>query len=223
MVINKYFVNLCGENIVFFAPEGDSVVPGTIAGLKKDNWGLDRIKFDDGDIFVDIGCSIGLLSLIVAIRNPKVIVYSFDANPIAVECLKASIDENKIKNIVPFNLAIGVENKRKVEFLTYTENESCLIQKDLCTNRRDVSFFCDMISIDNVFDSIIGKRDVKYFKMDIETGEFDVCDHLFSKRPDILNKIEYSNVEIHPYDDSFPKSKKLRLMLEEKFKDKCFH
>ena len=53
MKINKYNIQLNNNNsIVFFAPEKDSVVPGTIAGLKENNWKLNKIDFKQNDIFV---------------------------------------------------------------------------------------------------------------------------------------------------------------------------
>jgi FkbM family methyltransferase len=221
MNIIKHNITLNNRNLVFFAPENDSVVPGTIASMQNDNWKIKDIKFNDGDIFVDFGCSVGIVSMVFAALYPNIKVFSFDANPVAIKCLQMAINENGLRNINVFNLAIGTENKKDVEFLTYNENETCLIQKNLCTNERLKSYKCDMVSVENFFDNYIPKfQNIKYLKVDIETGEFALFDYLFDKRPDILDKIEYLQLEIHPCDDSNPKSKRLKEMVINKFNNR---
>lgn len=223
MKILKYELNI-GNNqtMFFFAPENDSVVPGTIAGLSKNNWKLDKIDFKPEDVFVDIGCSVGILSMFVAKMFPFIKIHSFDANPIAIECLKMGIKANNITNINYYNLAIGDENRSNVEFLTYNENESCLVQKELCTNERFTKYLCDLICIDKIFDDF-NLTKIKYLKMDIETGEFPVFDFIFEKRRDILDKIEFLQIELHPFDQSFPRSKNLKEKLDAHFKEKVFY
>jgi FkbM family methyltransferase len=223
MNVIRYSLTINNKPLVFFAPENDSVVPGTIAGIKNDNWKINNIKFEDGDIFVDFGCSIGIVSMIFATLYPNIKVFSFDANPVAIKCFEMAINENRLKNINIFNLAIGIENKKDVEFLTYDENETCLIQKDLCTNERLKSYKCNMVSVDNIFDNYISKSQrIKYLKVDIETGEFALFDYLFDKRPDILDNIEYLQLEIHPLDGD-ARSERLKKMVKDKFKDKVSH
>jgi len=222
MNIQKFNFKINDKDFFFFAPENDSVVPGTIAGIKKNNWKLDEVDFKKGDVFVDIGCSVGILSMFVAKMFPDIKIYSFDANPVAIQCLKMGIEANNITNINPYNLAVGAENKEGVEFLTYSENESCLVQKELCMNERLTKYSCDMICIDKIFDSFNFNK-VKYLKMDIETGEFPVFEHIFSKRLDILGKIDYLQIEIHPFDQTNPASKSLKEKLDAVFKERVFY
>ncbi len=221
MNIIKYNLKLNNSDLFFFAPENDSVIPGTVAAMQKNTWNLGKIPFERDDIFIDIGCSVGIVSMVFAKIYPFIKVYSFDANPVTIRCLEKGIKENNINNINCYNLAVGAENKKDIEFLTYNENESCLIQKELCTNERLKSYKCDMIGIDNLFDNYIPKnKQVKYLKIDIETGEFPMFDFIFKKRPNILDKVNYLHCEVHPFDENNPPSKLLKDRLKEKFGNK---
>ena len=83
--ILKHKILLNNQELFFFAPENDSTIPGTLAGLKENNWKLEKTNFQDGDYFVDIGCNVGLISLIVAKLKPNINVLSYDPNPIAID------------------------------------------------------------------------------------------------------------------------------------------
>ena len=220
MKIIKHRINLNNEIIYFFAPEGDDCAPGTLMGIQKNDWKLDKIDFKNNDVFVDIGCNIGLISILVAKLFPFVRIFSFDANPLAIECLKLACQENKIKNINPYNLAIGAEN-RDVDFVTYSENETCTVQKEI-SNLRAITYKTKMICPELLFQDIL-KSNVKYLKCDIEGGEFQLFDYIFEKQRGILDKIEFLHLEIHPFDDSNPPTKKLKQKLQEKFGNKLFY
>lgn len=219
MNISKANITFGNDNIVIYYPENDSVVPGTLAGLQKGTWHLNNIPFINNDIFIDIGCSVGIISMVAAKAFPNIKIMAFDPNPVAIALFTKSLKENNIQNVNVFQVGVGVKNRNNVEFLTYSENESCLIQKELCTNERLKSYFSNIVSMDAIFDSYVNK--VKYLKMDIETGEFAIFDHLFTNRLDILDRIEYLHVEIHPLTGE-KRSEELKAKLEEKYKEKVF-
>jgi FkbM family methyltransferase len=216
MEISKTCLTLNGKPLSFFHPLNDSCCNGTIAGLQKNEFDINKVKFQENDIFIDIGCNVGLVSMVFATVFPFIKVYSFDANPVAIKCLELSIAENNIKNITAYNLAIGAENKKDIKFVTFDEQQSCLIQKEHSPDDRNKTYSCDMINLADFFDQNNIEK-VKCLKIDIETGEFAVFDYLFANRPDILDKIEYLICEIHPLDDSVPRSKDLKEKLKNKF------
>ena len=216
MEISKTCLTLNGKPLSFFHPLNDSCCNGTIAGLQKNEFDINKVKFQENDIFIDIGCNVGLVSMVFATVFPFIKVYSFDANPVAIKCLELSIAGNNIKNITAYNLAIGAENKKDIKFVTFDEQQSCLIQKEHSPDGRDKTYSCDMINLADFFDQNNIEK-VKCLKIDIETGEFAVFDYLFANRPDILDKIEYLICEIHPLDDLVPRSKDLKEKLKNKF------
>lgn len=221
MDILKHKIELLGQNFFFFAPAGDDCFPGTLAGMNKNDWKLDKIDFKSGDAFVDIGCNIGLISLFVARLFPYVQVYSFDPNPVAIQCLKLAMVENNLDNIKPYHLAIGEEDKYDVEFVTYSENETCTVEKTI-SNLREIKYLSNMLSFGTMFDNLIEEDEIKYLKCDIEGGEFKLFDYIKEFRPDIFKNIEYLHIEIHPFDDSNPPTKKLKDLVTKQFGNKVF-
>jgi FkbM family methyltransferase len=213
-------------DLFFFYPQNDTTAIGTAHGLIQNEYtkNLYKINFQENDVILDLGCNVGLVSMALAKLFPQVKIYAFDPGQIGIECLKLGCIQNNITNIQPFQFAVGTENKRNVKFFSTDEGVSCLIEEksmDISDTKTKFSLL-NLISIDELFDSPLMNIDrVKYMKVDIEAKEFELFDYLFEKRPDILDRIDFLNVEIHPFNES-PKSKRLQNMLKEKFKDKVF-
>lgn len=191
-----------------------------IACLKKNAFGLEKVQFKAGEVMLDIGCNIGLLSLIVAKAYPAIRVFSFDASPIAIECLQRAAALNEIHNIQTFQVALGVDRMKGVKFYS-NGKESCLVEDALkAEGNQCEECSVNRISIDDIFDSpLLGIDRVRYLKMDIEGGEFAIFDHLFEKRVDILDRIDELHLEIHRIERLGPVQ--LSRKVREKFGDRA--
>ena len=217
-------INFNNSDLFFYHPENDPTAMGTIHGLVKNEHtkNLYKINFEKNDVILDLGCNVGLVSMVLAKLFPQTRIYAFDPSPLSIQCLKLGCNINDITNIQPFEFGVGIENKKNVKFFSNDEYISCLIEGKLMgpLDPRTKCSFLNLISIDEIFDSPLMNIDrVKYLKIDIESQEFELFYYLFEKRPDILDRIDFLNVEIHPLDES-PKSQKLQNMLKEKFKDR---
>lgn len=62
-------------------------------------------------VFIDIGANYGLFSLLAARRMPRGHVFSFEPNPNTFSIFLENIKLNDAKNLTPFKLAIGQEDK----------------------------------------------------------------------------------------------------------------
>lgn len=182
----------------FSHPENDDTLFGTMSCLQRDRFHLRDVKFSPGDVMVDIGCNIGLLSLSVASLNPQVRVYGFDASPLAIQCFREGIAANQFENVQCFQVAVGAESKKGVKFYSNGKEFSCIVQEGLNTSNPVPDAVVNMISIDDIFDSaLLGIDRVRYLKMDIEGGELVIFDRLFGARQDILDRIDCLHLEIH--------------------------
>jgi FkbM family methyltransferase len=224
LVQNK--ISFKNSDLFFFYPQNDNTAIGTAHGLAQNEYtkNLHKIDFQENDVILDLGCNIGLVSMVLAKLFPQVRVCAFDPSPLAIECLKLGCIHNSITNIQPFEFGIGIENKKNVKFFSTDQDVSCLIEEKTMdpSDTKTKSSILNLISIDELFDSPLMNIDrVKYMKVDIEAKEFELFDYLFEKRPDILDRIDFLNVEIHPFNQS-PKSQRLQNILKEKFKDKVF-
>lgn len=208
------------KRIIFFHPENDDTIFGTISCLREKKFHLEDVVFNKDDVIIDLGCNIGLVSLVLAAFNPDVKIYSFDAGKVAVDCLRAAAAINSFTNIQVFHNAVGVENKQ-VNFYSNGKDVSCLVGEGFNDTNKVLEETIHQISIDTIFDSeLFDIQRVKYLKMDIEGAEFSIFDHLFEKRNDILDRIDYLHLEIHPRVELNPIELKNRV--SEKFGNRVF-
>lgn len=187
-----------GQKLKVFAPEGDETIYGTISVCQHDLFHFRDVSFTPGDVVLDIGCNVGLFSLLVARVHPGVRVLSFDPSPLAIQCLYMATVENHLFNVQPFQVGVGDKSKRGVAFCSNGKDRSCLVAEGLPATGSAQETITNMVSIDELFDSpLLGIDRVKYLKMDIEGGEFPIFEHLFAARPDILARIDYLHLETH--------------------------
>lgn len=199
-------LQLNGRPLVFFHAENDDTIFGTLSCLQNGKFHLADIRFDPGDVVVDIGCNVGLLSLVIAAVNPGVRVLAFDASPLAIECLKRSAAENKLPNIEAYNVAVGAESAKDVAFFSNGKDVSCLVQEGLNKSNPVKETVVNMIAIDEIFDSaLLGVDNVRYLKHDTEGAEHTVFARLFEHRRDILDRIDFLHLEVHEYEEYNPR------------------
>jgi len=120
---------LNGHPLHFFYPRNDESACGTISCLTRNLFHLDTVGFKPGDAFLDLGCNIGLVSLVVAALYPRVKVYAFDASLISVTALRYAAAANGLANIQAFHVAVGGEDKKGVRFFSNGKDVSCLSKR----------------------------------------------------------------------------------------------
>lgn len=189
----------------FFRPAGDDTVYGTLSCLQNGKFHLSDAQFKAGDVMVDIGSNIGLVGLVVAKIHPDVRVFAFDASDLAVKAARQSAAANGLTNYFAFQLAVGAESKKGVQFFSNGKDKSCLVGEGFNSSNPVPELTVDQIAIDEIFDSqLLGIERVKYLKMDIEGGEFKIFERLFTQRRDILDRISFLHLEVHPYEQFNP-------------------
>lgn len=149
-----------------------------------------------GDIFLDIGSNIGLMSLFASkkVKNEGTI-FSFEPLPGTFRMLEENIKLNKAQNISAYKFAIG--NKTATEKI-YTSDlnrgSASLIKPDISDNQN--SFTTKTISLDD-FVVNSGIDIVKMIKIDVEGWELNVlkgASATLKKDPSPILCIEYSSL-----------------------------
>ncbi len=220
-MLEQKTITVNGQPLHFVHPTGDDTIYGTLSCIQNNRFHLDKVGFKPGDVFVDIGCNVGLLSLLVARLFPTVKIYAFDASALAIECLRRSTCLNGLTNIQAYHRAIGAENKCGITFFSNGKDASCLVQDGLNKDNKVAEGAVDMIAIDEVFDShVLGIERAKLVKCDVEGTEFPIFDRLFSQRPDILDRIDFLHLEVHPYQEFKPDE--LTAKVKERFGERVF-
>ncbi len=204
-------IKIKDRDLIVFYPENDDTIFGTLECIKNNKFHFDKINLNN-NVFVDIGCNIGVVSMVAATLYPNSKVYSFDASELAINCLRLSCAVNGILNINPYNLAVGDKNE-KVRFYSNSKEFSCLVEEGLNSSNPTYDSETQKIKIDEIFESpLLGLDKIKLLKMDIEGGEFSIFKHLFSNRPDLLARIENLHLEIHQYLEFEPEKLKADIM-----------
>ncbi len=192
-------VSIKNVNLTVSFPTGDQTFHGTSAAIREDQFQFSKIDFNENDVFLDLGCNIGLISCFLAKRFPAIRVYGFDASPIAIDYARWNANQNDIKNVLFFNKAIGAKTCRKAtQFFSDSKNKTTLIEKRLDNENRTDCYLAKKISLKHILNSpVLEINKVKFLKVDIEGGEFEVFNYIFNNCPRILNKIEFLHLEIH--------------------------
>ena len=156
-----------------------------------------NIDFKEGDIVIDIGANVGMVSILLAKKFPFLKIYSF-------EPLKENYD-NFIKNIELNNIPKGViiaENKAVTK-------DGRLITMSINSANKDGSSTTDVISINSIMtkensqvesitlEEIFNKYNInklKLLKIDCEGSEYEI---LYNTYTNLLKNIENLRGEFH--------------------------
>lgn len=198
--LTTYTLDIGGKRVPFHAPVGDDTIYGTASCLRNDLFHFRDLSFKPGDVVLDIGCNVGLVSLALAILHPAARVFGFDASPTAIECCRRSAAANGLTNLQTFNVGLGAVDARNVHFYSNGKDHSCLVQEGLEQTNPIDDATVNIVAFETLFDTnLLGIDRVRYLKMDIEGGEFAIFERLFAARPDILERIDYLHLEVHPF------------------------
>lgn len=160
-----------------------------------DEYGLRKMKYNSGDVIIDIGANVGSVSLYLGKKYPFLKIFSFEAHPINYENLLKNIEINDIKNITAYNLAVFSKDNEKLKITLNPNNtgSSSLFK----INENDIvnTFEVKTISLDTIINENKIDR-IKFLKLDCEGSEFDILES--SK---MIREIEIENlsIEIHTF------------------------
>ncbi len=160
--------------------------------LNEDVYGIELIDFKKGDVVIDIGANVGIVSIYLAKKFPDIKIFSYEPIPTNYANLLKNIENNTIANIQPFNLAI-THDRRNLDMLVHSASNSggataCLENMNLEGHDfyKIHSITLDDIFLENNIESC------RLLKIDVEGSEHEIL--LNSK---VLNRIEYLGAEFH--------------------------
>ena len=202
---------------------GDETFLGGIAGLNQNVFKIEDIGIKENDTILDIGSNIGIISLYLAKKYPKTIIHAFDPCKEAIDCLRTSIIDNQLYNITTHNFAIGATNSL-LEFSFEKDHFSCLQENKFDNPEKQQRLTykkMPQVKIDEIFDSyIFNFSQIKYLKIDVEGSEIEIFEHLIKERVDILDRIDYMNLEFHHHESLTSRISDIKNFLTKKFEDR---
>lgn len=120
-----------------------------------------------GDVFIDVGANIGVMSIHAALLvGEKGLVYAFEANPDTMKILKYNIGINNLHNITTSGYALG-DKKDKGRIYTSLDHNRGRASLFEPTGKSDY-YEVDIIPLSDFFNT---KPKIKLIKVDIEGFE----------------------------------------------------
>ena len=195
-MINRYMVN--GMEILLQDLENSETLKHIAEQVfNEDEYKLNEIDFQSGDVVVDIGANVGSVSILLGKRFPDLKIYSFEPHPLNYQNFVENIRLNNITNITPIQKAVdGESNLTKDLSICYHNTGSTSLYK---SNRNsNGTFSVETISFDDIV-SQYNINEIKFLKLDCEGSEYDIIQNS-KKLKDI--KIHNLSVEIHTFMES---------------------
>lgn len=93
---------------LLLADQAGSVAAEVVAGeVGSGAYDFSDIDFQPGDVVVDVGAHVGIVSIYLAKRHPFLRIYSYEALPPVFEELQRNLVRNQVTNVEAFNLALS--------------------------------------------------------------------------------------------------------------------
>ena len=149
------------------------------------------------DIVIDIGSNLGFFSILASNLCREGKIYSIEACPSNFKKIKENIKINNIKNIIPFNFAMGSSSKiRELHISKENEGGHGFYKNDL--HGRIIKVKGKTLN-DFIKENKIEKID--FIKVDCEGAEYEIFESLDN---DNFEKIRLLAMEIHQIEGKNP-------------------
>ena len=163
--------------------KSSSTVDIVMSEISSDYDIINKIKFSKGDVIIDIGAHVGVISTFIGRMNPETLIYSIEAVPLNYSNLVHNLKINNVLNVKPFANAIYDENDKEVN-LCFTPSNSG--GSGVCSDVKGAMQMTQgTITLDTFFEKNKIEK-VKLLKIDCEGCEFHVFKII---KPETLKKI----------------------------------
>lgn len=192
-VIRKY--RLSNIDLYFY----DSIISCTtnIVSHEIEKYNFDKIDFKDGDVVIDIGANVGMVSIYLAKKYPFLKIYSFEPVKQNYENLLRNIEINNIPNgiIIAENIAI-TKDRRNIDIITPLENSggsSAILHCDSGYMVSNINLNIKSITFDDIFEKYNIDK-CKLLKIDCEGSEYEI---LYNANENNIKKCNNMRGEFH--------------------------
>lgn len=150
--------------------------PGAVAKIvareATASYALHEMEFEPGDIVIDIGAHVGVMSIYLAKKRPDLQVYAFEPHPLNYLNLLRNIKANGLQNVYAFNTAVSADGRELTLAGDYTQNTGGM---GLCNTRDEHAerVIVQSKSIADVF-ALVASTQIGLLKIDCEGAEYEV-------------------------------------------------
>ena len=161
---------------------------------------IPNLQCQQGDIMVDVGAHIGVISIMYAKLYPELTIYAFEPNPESYKAMVKNLEMNSIRNVIPINKAVTSDGRTVTMDVAESLSAGGVLQDLGPIKNKPGNFFntfsVPSITLKSLFKAFNIKK-CKILKIDCEGSEYEI---LQSTPKDIFEKTEYMIGEFHTND-----------------------
>ena len=182
-------VRFDGLDLVFADLVGSAALEHIANGLLCDTYGLMQIEFSPGDVVVDVGAHVGVVSSYLARRHPGLHVLALEPHPDIFRCLKQNLLENGAELVDAFNSGVSADARDLDLFLEPANSGATSAFKPSSPHSGASRSSSVQLA------SFLGERRIRrcrMLKVDCEGMEYEIL-----RAPEALATVDYLSVELH--------------------------
>ncbi len=182
-----------GINLTISDYPGSKAIDIISSEINQGDYRLGVIDFQPGDVVIDIGAHVGIISIYLAKKYPGIKVYAYEPIPENHRAFVENIKANDVQNVELEWAAITSDGRdiRMIANLPDNTGGGTAQLKDMLLPNH--SYYEDIYSIDA--GSLINRfKKIKLLKIDCEGSEHEILHSLY---PEDFAKIEYLRGEFH--------------------------
>jgi len=171
-----------------------SIAVQVVAGEVGDGaYDFSDIDFQPGDVVVDIGAHVGVVSTYLAKRFPFLRIVSFEPVPRLFELLQWNLKRNGIRNVTAVNKAVTGDGRRLGMVAWLASNSGGGTSQFSSGREQDAEHYFEVESttLDRIFEDY-GIEHCRLLKIDIEGAEYEVL-----SQATCLDRVEHVRGEFH--------------------------
>lgn len=172
------------------------------------SYNLESIDFKDGDVILDIGAHVGVVSIYLALEYPTTRIYAFEPDKDNFKRLVSNLKRNGVTNVLAINSAVTNHTSPAIYHPNPNNSGGGFLGNNdrggASFNDNGASYRVESLTLADIFRQY-DIDTVKLLKIDCEGSEYNI---LGDASPEILGKIAHIRGEFHapPNDKAWPQT-----------------
>lgn len=175
--------------------DANSHTPKTVQWeLMQDEYGIEGIEFQPGDVVLDVGANTGIFSIYLAQMHPEITIHAFEPVPATYRRLLANLEANGVTNVIPHNMAITADG-RALELHLTPQNSgaaTAFLTRPYANGHEHIEVASTTLS------AFMQSRAIEWItllKIDCEGAEYEILADTA-----VLQQVDYLSGELHTND-----------------------